>query len=345
MGEQNIVSPQCWTKLLCLAQSVNDGSDGEPSRLMSKQDQKFVENALAETVHLTDPVKHMTEHIEQLKLIGKNKDDVDSIATVVDNLEELVCDIDCAADFCRLGGLVEVIRLLKSDYNSVRCEAARLIPLLAQNNPYVQNVIMETDLMPYLLTVLEDINASEGLLIKALSSLSSIVRAHEKAFSQFYQLKGLERVEDVFQRAVDGHHLKLANKAVLITTSIAVSLGPDVKQYNILSFLFRMTLQLSSDSVGCSYFFDYLINNIVGKEVDNSDLKSDEFKMNFVELDNHSRQHFRHFLKRQLEYEERHRHKGCLGRLKKMDMVLDEEMRNFKLEEVPETSNNSENIK
>ncbi|VDO37675.1 unnamed protein product [Onchocerca flexuosa] len=162
MGEQNDVPQQCWSKLLCLAQSANDGSGGKSSQLMSKQDQKFVENAMAEAMHLTDPVRQMTTYIEQLKLIGKtSKNDVDNVKEIVDSLEELVCDIDCAANFCKLNGLVEVIRLLKSDCDSVRCEMARLIPLLAQNNPYVQDVILQTDLLPYLLTILEEINASE----------------------------------------------------------------------------------------------------------------------------------------------------------------------------------------
>lgn len=69
---------------------------------------------MAEAMHSTDPVRHMTKHIEQLKSIGKSKNDIDSITEIVDNLEELVCDIDCAADFCKLGGLVEIIRLLVS---------------------------------------------------------------------------------------------------------------------------------------------------------------------------------------------------------------------------------------
>uniref|UniRef100_A0A0R3RYM5 Fes1 domain-containing protein n=1 Tax=Elaeophora elaphi TaxID=1147741 RepID=A0A0R3RYM5_9BILA len=364
MGEKKTTSPQCWSKLLCLAQSANDGSRGQLCQLMSKQDQTFVENAMAEAMQLSDPVKHMTKRIKELKLIAGSEDDVDRVTQIVDNLEELVCDIDCAADFCKLGGLVEVIRLLKSGCDSVRCEIAQLIPSLAQNNPYVQNIALETDLLSYLLSVLEEVGASEEILIKALSSLSSIVRGHEKAFrqvfsclilnlnllllrvhlliifSQFYQLKGLERIENVFQKAVDLHHFKLANKAVLITTSIAISLGPDVKQYNVLPVLFRMTLQLASDSVGCSYFLDYLMNNIVDKEVDNNDLKSDEFKVDFVELDYPSKQHFCDFLKRQLKYEEQFPHEDCSERLKKMNRILDQNIRNFELGEVPKTLSN-----
>lgn len=82
-----------------------------------------------------------------------------------------------------------------------------------------------------------------------------------------------------------------------------VTIFTDVKQYNILPILFRMALQLTPDSVGCSYFLDYLLDNIVYKK-DNNYLKDDEFKMNFMELDNHSKQHFCEFLKRQLNYEE-----------------------------------------
>ncbi|CAG9538410.1 unnamed protein product [Cercopithifilaria johnstoni] len=330
MGEQNTASLQCLSKLLCLAQSANVESSGEANQLLSKQDQKFIENAVAEAMHLADPVKHLSKNIEQLKLIAKTEDDVTSIKQIVDNLEELVCDMDCAADFCKLGGLVEVIRFLKSDSDSVRCEIARLIPLLAQNNPNVQDIILETDLLPYLLNVLEEINASEELLMKALSSLSSIIRAHEKAFSQFHQLKGLERIENVFQKAVNVHQFNLANKIILITTSIALSLGSDVKQYNILPILLRMTLQLTSDSTGCSYFFEYVMNNIMDKAVDNNDLESDGFKINFMELDNQSKQHFRDFLKRQMNYEKQLSYEDP----DEMNMVLDEKCQAGNFEDI-----------
>ncbi|KAM3719102.1 Hsp70 nucleotide exchange factor [Dirofilaria immitis] len=250
MDEQNITSAQCWSKLLCLAQSANDGSLEKSSQLLSKQDQNFIENAMVEVMHLTDPVKHLTRHIELLKLVGKtNKDEVDSVKEIVDNLEELVCDIDCAIDFCKLGGLVEVIRLLKNGCDPIRCEIARLIPLLAQNNPYVQHMILGTDLLPYLLTILEEINASEDLLTKSLSSLSSIVRTHEEAFSHFCQLKGLEKFEDAFRKAMDTHHFEVANKVVLVTTSIAISLGPDVKQ----SLVNLMELDKQSKQYLCDF--------------------------------------------------------------------------------------------
>lgn len=69
---------------------------------------------MAEVMRLTDPVKQIMKNIEQLKLITKTDNDVDSVTQIIDNLEELVCDIDCAVNFCKLGGLVEVIRLLVS---------------------------------------------------------------------------------------------------------------------------------------------------------------------------------------------------------------------------------------
>lgn len=49
------------------------------------------------------------------------------------------------------------------------------------------------------------------------------------------------------------------------------------------------------------------MNNIVDK-ADNSDLTGDEYKMDFMELDNQSKQHFCDLLKRQLKYEERFPH-------------------------------------
>lgn len=80
-----------------------------------------------------------------------------------------------------------------------------------------------------------------------------------------------------------------------------------MKQYNILPILFRMTLQLTPGSVGCSYFFDYLMNNIA--DTDDMDSKSDRFKINFMEFDNQSKQHLFELLKRQLNYEKQFPHK------------------------------------
>lgn len=68
---------------------------------------------MAEAVHATDPVRQMYEHIAKLKAIDKpSEEDAKEVEAVADDLEDLICDIDCAVDFCKLGGLIQLIRLL-----------------------------------------------------------------------------------------------------------------------------------------------------------------------------------------------------------------------------------------
>lgn len=286
---------------MCLAQSASTENPPEPVQMLD-QDRAFIEKAVCEAARMSDPVRQMYELIGKLKLIeNPSNDDLEVVAKIVDDLEDLVCDIDCAADFCKLGGLLEVIRLLKTDCDPVCSEIARLIPSLAQSNPFVQDVILTTDLLPYLLGSVKNCNLSEELRMKMLGGISSIVRAHEKAFSHFCELKGLATIEQTFQKAVEMNHLLLANKGLLVTTSIARSLGPEAENYNVLSILLRMSLQLPLESTGCSYAFEYLMDNIVG-ELDNCDSRNDGgCKKKYMELDNHCKKQFSELLRRQLK--------------------------------------------
>ncbi|VDN06295.1 unnamed protein product [Thelazia callipaeda] len=304
MSDPNAVPAQCWGKLLCLAQSSNNGVRNGAKQPMSKEDRKFVENAMAEAARATDPVRHMSKYINMLKLIeNPSEEDAEDVRRIIDEAEDLLCDIDFARDFCKLGGLTEVIRILKEDCEAVRTEIARVIPLLAENNPYVQNLMFEIDLLPYLLDVLEDDSASEELEMKVLSALSSLIRGHEKTFNQFCGLKGLEKIVNGFYRAIKKHDLKLANKALLVTTSIASSLGEDVVNSNFVPALIDMALQLSADSAGCSYAFDYL-SSFFGDLVPTVDSLQDGICSTHAKnLDKKWKIRFSELAERQLEHE------------------------------------------
>lgn len=69
-----------------------------------------------------DPVRIMQQEIAKLRLLNEpTNEDAEMIRKVVYTLEEIVCQIDYAHDFCKLGGLQEVLRLLVSNIRFLGC--------------------------------------------------------------------------------------------------------------------------------------------------------------------------------------------------------------------------------
>lgn len=64
-------------------------------------------------VKTSDPVRQMIQLINDLKQINNpSEENIEKIEVIIDQLENIVCQIDCAVDFCKLGGMVEIKRFL-----------------------------------------------------------------------------------------------------------------------------------------------------------------------------------------------------------------------------------------
>lgn len=70
------------------------------------QDRKWLEEALREMASDSDPIKQMKKLMTELdKYQQPKQEDAAQIGLLVEDLIDLVCHIDIALDFCKLGGL------------------------------------------------------------------------------------------------------------------------------------------------------------------------------------------------------------------------------------------------
>jgi len=62
--------------------------------------------------------------------------------------------------------------LLKSRHVELRWRSSDLIATLTQNNPYCQNAVVEANLLPLLVKLLDDASEDEQVRVKALYAIS-----------------------------------------------------------------------------------------------------------------------------------------------------------------------------
>lgn len=125
------------------ADSADDGGDSPPTSRqradvaqISSEDQQWLKAALADAM-LSDPVKQLKAILERLKellpkvapttttklgghgdeiKVGGDEDNgVAQVMKTMDDLTDLICDMDLALDYCKLGGLELLRKYLVSE--------------------------------------------------------------------------------------------------------------------------------------------------------------------------------------------------------------------------------------
>lgn len=74
-------------------------------------------------------------------------------------------------DFHKIGGFCVLKPCLDSVHSSLRWRGAELVAELCQNNPYCQNKVLEADVLPTLLSMV-DTDINDTVKIKALYAVS-----------------------------------------------------------------------------------------------------------------------------------------------------------------------------
>uniref|UniRef100_A0A0N5AFI5 Fes1 domain-containing protein n=1 Tax=Syphacia muris TaxID=451379 RepID=A0A0N5AFI5_9BILA len=265
------VPDAAWKQLFVAAQSLNDGTSSGTPKQMSAEDRNFLENAMSEMVRKTDPVRQMIEHIKELREIKDlmSNVDIDKICLIVDQLENIVCNVDCAVDFCKLGGISEIQRFMDAPNDEAKIEVMRLLPTVLQNNPGAQVMVLKTNLLTSLLSILNDMNESTGVKIKALSAISALIRSCDAAYSLFRSQNGFKAIEDVFNKSIAVQNDKLASKAAVTLTSIANDLGYESSlDIGLPTVIVRMYAHLTANSLSISYLRSYVSENLNIKKID-----------------------------------------------------------------------------
>ncbi|MFH4983129.1 hypothetical protein AB6A40_009838 [Gnathostoma spinigerum] len=281
-----------WKNLLLMAQSAKKQSASEEPdsaiKEMSAEDRKFLEEAMSEFVSKTDPAEHMKRCLSYLRSTESfNAESLAVVETIINILEEIVCQIDCGVNFCLLGGLVEIQRMLDSKCDKIREQSLRIIPSIAQHNAKAQDLIMKSEMLPTLMSIVVSNEESSAIRVRALSAVSAIVRAHDGALLKFRQLNGFVVLSDIFHSALAREDVKLANKAALIIASFAYDLGSEVSGENGLpTMIIHIFAVLPPTYEGSHYIREYLRDNV-----------------NLVKLDNNNKNMIRTTLLKQLENE------------------------------------------
>uniref|UniRef100_A0A9J2PNZ9 Nucleotide exchange factor Fes1 domain-containing protein n=1 Tax=Ascaris lumbricoides TaxID=6252 RepID=A0A9J2PNZ9_ASCLU len=269
MGDPGGVPNAAWKDLMVAAQMVAGDTPGEPKE-MSAEDRKFLESAMSDMVEKSDPVRQMKTLISELKALKEpTSEDIDNLTAIIDALENIVCQVDAAVDFCTLGGLAEVQRLMDCQCNEARVEVLRLIPTLAQHNPRVQDVMLEQEVMAALMSLLVSTDECSNVRVKALSGISAIVRAHERAYTRFRQLNGFVVLMDAFKFAHHSGDERVANKTAIVFANLAHDLGyQGAVDHGLPSCLIHMYGDLPPSSDAATYLREYIDENISLKNID-----------------------------------------------------------------------------
>lgn len=151
--------------------------------LMDPERRQFLENALkALTI---DVVQELQQAAQVLADDTATEDEhLDALETIM----EYVIDIDTAIDFCKIGGLSNLLPCLESPHAKVQATAASLIAELAQNNPYCQKALLDADVLPKLIPLLNEMETATN----GIHAISCLVRSYEPTLAAFIDVGGLE---------------------------------------------------------------------------------------------------------------------------------------------------------
>ncbi|EEB15449.1 Hsp70-binding protein, putative [Pediculus humanus corporis] len=182
---------------------------------LSEEDRKFLENALKSMT--LDIVEELLKHIKILQSANLIEGSVDStkFEDALDSILDYVDNIDVANDFHKIGGFCIFKPCLQSIHSSIRWRGAELIAQLCQNNPYCQNKVLESKLVPTLLQMI-DSDIDDLVRVKALYAISCLARGSEEGLKEFIITDGFS----VLLRALQTDVQKLNIKSAFLLTSI-----------------------------------------------------------------------------------------------------------------------------
>ncbi|KAK1259949.1 hypothetical protein QJS04_geneDACA021491 [Acorus gramineus] len=129
----------------------------------------------------------------------------------------LVEPIDNANDLNKLSGLVAVIRELDNSESDIRTTAAWVLGKASQNNPFVQDQILELGALMKLMKMTRSSFTEEA--VKALYAISALIRNNVGGQEMFYaQAGGILLQEIMSNTSID---IRLRKKSVLLVTDLA----------------------------------------------------------------------------------------------------------------------------
>ncbi|RDX78101.1 Nucleotide exchange factor SIL1 [Mucuna pruriens] len=150
--------------------------------------------------------------------------DLDNVSTSLEDryralqeLVELVEPIDNANDLNKLGGLLAVANELNHSDPGIRTVAAWVLGKASQNNPIVQQQILELGVLSRLMKMVNSNSTEEAN--KALYAVSALIRNNLASQELFYAEAGGWMLQDILSNA--SLDVRLRRKAVLLLADLA----------------------------------------------------------------------------------------------------------------------------
>lgn len=197
MATAQASNPWAWTGLLKWSLNYMDGTrDTSDVSPMSEEDKAFLEKVMSEGI--VDEAERMkfilTEATNAMEYYRSNVGDPpiteEALEELLQELRDIVEQIDYARAFCSLQGLPFLLGCIQQEEVpvSIRQVCLGILSTLGQNNPPVQQQLLEMGAIKTLSDLFFDTQTTNATKTKIMQTLSSIVRNHELAENVFEQL-------------------------------------------------------------------------------------------------------------------------------------------------------------
>ncbi|EZA60831.1 hypothetical protein DMN91_007726 [Ooceraea biroi] len=215
----------------CMSATQDTENTENKSQIYPLDEQKktFLNEALSSlTVNVIEELQKAVRVLSNVPNLRAD-DDVSDYENALEGIADFVDGVDIANDFYKIGGFSVFKPCLNSSHSSIRWRIADIIAELAQNNPFCQEKILETEVFPTLLHI-TDTDPSEQARIKALYAVSCIVRGHVASLKYLAANDGYSVLLRAMQSPIEKLQIK---SAFLLSSMCSKEDSNDVK--NILT--------------------------------------------------------------------------------------------------------------
>jgi len=180
-----------WLGLLKWSLNYVDGTSDSPVEPMSEEKRKFLEQVMNDGI--VDPSKRLQELLAQLTIDLKDTSKEDSIIEALEEVRDICEQIDFARYFVNMNGLLFLLGCIAQIEvaKSIRLECLKVLSTLAQNNPPVQQKLLESkgldSLVGLYMTQSNENDPQGSFRTLILQALSCTVRGHAVGEESFCQ--------------------------------------------------------------------------------------------------------------------------------------------------------------
>lgn len=131
-----------------------------------------MENALKTmTVDVVQVLQKQIDVIKKAETLTA-EDDVKEQCCAIETVLDYIDNMDIANDYHKIGGFTTLYPCLKCQHPKVRAGGCELLAVLCQNNPYCQQIVLDNEFIPMLLSLIEK-DSDRTVVVKALFALGS----------------------------------------------------------------------------------------------------------------------------------------------------------------------------